>query len=48
MRSSTLFTRFLPSILSSLSCLKPAGRFSHFLALVTGVEKKSELGAWQT
>ena len=31
MSSSILFIRFFPSILSSFSCLKPAGRFSHFL-----------------
>ena len=29
--NSILLSKFLPSILSSLSCLKPSGKFSHLL-----------------
>ena len=45
--NSILLSKFLPSILSSLSCLKPSGKFSHLLDCMMGVAKKSEHGAWE-
>lgn len=44
MRSSILFKKFLPSILSNFISLKAPPRFSHFLSCTSSLEKKSFLG----